>query len=136
MPAAKDSQKNPIQVVERMMKLLDVLAGHPEPIGLKQIAREVAVSPLMRMSTFPRIWEYAGELGRTSLNHPFISVMRRSHPATAPRTCVAVVGRTPHASVRTPPSAAVQLPARRASPAFPGRRFARSPSLARLGFGQ
>jgi len=33
----KEEQKNPIQVVERMMRLLDVLEKHPEPLGLKQI---------------------------------------------------------------------------------------------------
>ena len=37
--------KNPIQVVERMMKLLDVLAHHPEPAPLKQIAQETGLHP-------------------------------------------------------------------------------------------
>ena len=37
--------KNPIQVVERMMKLLDVLAQHPDPAALKQIALETGLHP-------------------------------------------------------------------------------------------
>jgi DNA-binding IclR family transcriptional regulator len=37
--------KNPIQVVERMMKLLDVLAHHPDPAPLKQIALESGLHP-------------------------------------------------------------------------------------------
>ena len=37
--------KNPIQVVERMMKLLDVLALHPDPAPLKQIALESGLHP-------------------------------------------------------------------------------------------
>lgn len=37
--------KNPIQVVERMMKLLDVLACHPDPAPLKQIAIESGLHP-------------------------------------------------------------------------------------------
>lgn len=45
MATAKDSPKNPIQVVERMMKLLDVLAEHPEPLGLKQIAELTGLHP-------------------------------------------------------------------------------------------
>ncbi|TAK44367.1 MAG: IclR family transcriptional regulator [Betaproteobacteria bacterium] len=43
--AAKDEPKNPIQVIERMMRLLDVLAEHPEPLGLKQIAQITALHP-------------------------------------------------------------------------------------------
>jgi len=45
MPAARDEQKNPIQVIERMMKLLDVLAEHPEPLGLKQVAQLTGLHP-------------------------------------------------------------------------------------------
>lgn len=45
MTAAKDEQKNPIQVVERMMRLLDVLEKHPEPLGLKQIAQYTGLHP-------------------------------------------------------------------------------------------
>ena len=47
MPAAKekDEQKSPIQVIERMMKLLDVLAEHPEPLWLKQIAQYTKLHP-------------------------------------------------------------------------------------------
>ncbi len=45
MPAAKTEQKNPIQVIARMMKLLDVLAGHPEPLGLKQVAQYTGLHP-------------------------------------------------------------------------------------------
>ena len=45
VPAAKKDQKNPIQVIERMMKLLDVLAQHPEPLGLKQISQYTGLHP-------------------------------------------------------------------------------------------
>ena len=45
MAAARDEQKNPIQVIERMMKLLDVLSQHPEPLGLKQIAQYTGLHP-------------------------------------------------------------------------------------------
>lgn len=41
----KDPQKNPIQVIERMMKLLEVLSQHPEPLGLKQIAQHAKLHP-------------------------------------------------------------------------------------------
>ena len=41
----RDSAKNPIQVIERMMKLLDVLSQHPEPLGLKQIAQYTGLHP-------------------------------------------------------------------------------------------
>lgn len=44
-PPAGDTPKNPIQVVERMMKLLDVLAGHPEPLGLKHLAQATGLHP-------------------------------------------------------------------------------------------
>jgi len=43
--AGKDEPKNPIQVIERMMKLLDLLAEHPEPLGLKQIAQYTGLHP-------------------------------------------------------------------------------------------
>lgn len=45
MATRRDPGKNPIQVVERMMRLLDVLAGHPEPLGLKQIAQLTGLHP-------------------------------------------------------------------------------------------
>src|ERR1043165_7649301 len=45
MPAAKEEQKNPIQVIERMTRLLEVLAQHPEPLGLKQIAQYTKLHP-------------------------------------------------------------------------------------------
>ena len=45
MAAKNHEQKNPIQVIARMMKLLDVLAGHPEPIGLKQVAQYTGLHP-------------------------------------------------------------------------------------------
>jgi len=37
--------KNPIQVVERMMKLLDVLSYYQEPVSLKQLAQETGLHP-------------------------------------------------------------------------------------------
>jgi DNA-binding IclR family transcriptional regulator len=42
---SKDDQKNPIQVIERMMRLLEVLAQHPEPLGLKQISQYTRLHP-------------------------------------------------------------------------------------------
>src|SRR3990170_785784 len=44
MPAS-DEQKSPIQVIDRMMRLLEVLAQHPEPLGLKQIAQYTGLHP-------------------------------------------------------------------------------------------
>ena len=43
--AAKSERKSPIQVIERMMKLLDVLAAHPEPLGLKQLSQYAGLHP-------------------------------------------------------------------------------------------
>ena len=43
--STKDVVKGPVQVIDRMMKLLDVLAAHPEPLGLKQIAQYTALHP-------------------------------------------------------------------------------------------
>ncbi len=43
--AAAGEGKNPIQVIERMMKLLDVLAHHPDPVPLKQLALETGLHP-------------------------------------------------------------------------------------------
>src|SRR3954467_13885634 len=43
--AANAEQKNPIQVIERMTRLLEVLAQHPEPLGLKQIAQYTQLHP-------------------------------------------------------------------------------------------
>lgn len=37
--------KNPIQVIERMMKLLDALAAHSGPVSLKQLALESGLHP-------------------------------------------------------------------------------------------
>ena len=45
MATTKEDQKSPIQVIERMMKLLDVLAEHPEPLGLKQVAQYTGLHP-------------------------------------------------------------------------------------------
>ena len=45
MAEPRDEQKNPIQVIERMMRLLDVLSQHPEPLGLKQIAQYTKLHP-------------------------------------------------------------------------------------------
>src|SRR3954453_24008111 len=43
--AANAEQKNPIQVIERMTRLLEVLAQHPEPLGLKQISQYTRLHP-------------------------------------------------------------------------------------------
>jgi DNA-binding IclR family transcriptional regulator len=45
MAPSRDEQKNPIQVVERMMRLLNVLEKHPEPLGLKLIAQYTGLHP-------------------------------------------------------------------------------------------
>ena len=50
MPAPKPDSapadsKTPIQVIERMMKLLDVLARHADPVALKQLAAETGLHP-------------------------------------------------------------------------------------------
>ena len=45
MPPAKNEQKNPIQVIERMTRLLEILAQHPEPLGLKQISQYTKLHP-------------------------------------------------------------------------------------------
>ena len=37
--------KSPIQVIERMMKLLDVLSYYHDPVGLKQLALETGLHP-------------------------------------------------------------------------------------------
>ncbi|TAH43953.1 MAG: IclR family transcriptional regulator [Betaproteobacteria bacterium] len=42
---ASGEGKNPIQVIERMMKLLDVLAQHADPVPLKQLALETGLHP-------------------------------------------------------------------------------------------
>src|SRR6188474_973823 len=42
---AKDEPKSPIQVIERMIKLLATLEQHPEPLGLKQIAQYTGLHP-------------------------------------------------------------------------------------------
>lgn len=44
-PSASGEGKNPIQVIERMMKLLDVLAHHADPVPLKQLALETGLHP-------------------------------------------------------------------------------------------
>lgn len=43
-PASTES-KNPIQVIERMMKLLDVLSYYHDPVSLKQLALETDLHP-------------------------------------------------------------------------------------------
>ncbi|MBI4998599.1 MAG: IclR family transcriptional regulator [Rhodocyclales bacterium] len=44
-PAQVAEVKNPIQVIERMMKLLDVLSYYHDPVGLKQLALETGLHP-------------------------------------------------------------------------------------------
>ena len=43
--STKNDAKAPIQVIDRMMNLLDVLAAHPEPLGLKQVAQYTGLHP-------------------------------------------------------------------------------------------
>lgn len=45
MPVAMREAKSSIQVIERMMSLLDALAGHTSPVNLKQLAAETALHP-------------------------------------------------------------------------------------------
>ena len=40
-----ESKKNSIQVIGRMMKLLEVLARHPQPVGLKGLAQSSGLHP-------------------------------------------------------------------------------------------
>lgn len=40
-----DEPKSSIQVIDRMMKLLNVLADHAEPLGLKQLAAQTSLHP-------------------------------------------------------------------------------------------
>lgn len=42
---SKDEPKSSIQVIDRMMKLLNVLADHAEPLGLKQLAAQTSLHP-------------------------------------------------------------------------------------------
>lgn len=44
-PAASAETKSPIQVIERMMKLLDVLSYYHDPVSLKQLALETGLHP-------------------------------------------------------------------------------------------
>ena len=44
-PSAIPEAKTSIQVIERMMKLLDVLARHADPVPLKQLALETGLHP-------------------------------------------------------------------------------------------
>ncbi|RLJ63802.1 IclR family transcriptional regulator [Sulfurisoma sediminicola] len=44
-PPAPAAVKGPIQVIERMMTLLDVLSHHPDPVSLKQLALDSGLHP-------------------------------------------------------------------------------------------
>ena len=44
-PLAAKESKNSIQVIERMMSLLDVLADSPEPVALKNLAQATGLHP-------------------------------------------------------------------------------------------
>ncbi len=45
LPALQPETKSPIQVIERMMKLLDVLSYYHDPVSLKQLALETGLHP-------------------------------------------------------------------------------------------
>jgi DNA-binding IclR family transcriptional regulator len=45
MPAPVPEAKSPIQVIDRMMKLLDVLSYYHDPVSLKQLALETGLHP-------------------------------------------------------------------------------------------
>jgi DNA-binding IclR family transcriptional regulator len=42
---AESESKSSIQVIERMIRLLEVLAQHPQPVGLKQLAQGAGLHP-------------------------------------------------------------------------------------------
>src|SRR6266850_1519938 len=99
-PSAKvrDSAKNPIQVIERMMKLLDVLSQHPERLGMRLLelgnlvksrisVRELAL-PLMR-----ELHSQTGETANLSVRHDdeIVYVERTSSGRSAMRV-VHVIG--------------------------------------------
>ena len=42
---ATPQEKTSIQVIERMVSLLDVLARHHDPVSLKQLAQETGLHP-------------------------------------------------------------------------------------------
>lgn len=42
---AQSENKSSIQVIERMMSLVDALARHSEPVNLKQLAAETGLHP-------------------------------------------------------------------------------------------
>jgi DNA-binding IclR family transcriptional regulator len=44
-PSQPSETKNPIQVIERMARLLDVLSYHHDPVSLKQLALETGLHP-------------------------------------------------------------------------------------------
>ena len=44
-PLSANETRNPIQVVERMMKLLGVLSSCPDPVSLKRLAHETGLHP-------------------------------------------------------------------------------------------
>ncbi len=44
-PTPRDSDKTSIQVIERMMSLLDTLALHPDPVSLKDLSRITGLHP-------------------------------------------------------------------------------------------
>ncbi len=58
--------KNPIQVIERMMKLLDVLSYYHDPVSLKQLALETGLHP----STAHRILAAMGATGFVERGEP------------------------------------------------------------------
>jgi DNA-binding IscR family transcriptional regulator len=43
--AAAPREKTAIQVIERMMMLLDVLAAHPDPVSLKELSQATQLHP-------------------------------------------------------------------------------------------
>src|SRR5438093_1482860 len=81
MPA-KSEQKNPIQVIARMMKLLDVLADHPEPLGLKQVAQYTGLHPstahrILSAMAADRIVERTGLAAHTKNTLTSLPLMER-----------------------------------------------------------
>ncbi|MDR1999943.1 MAG: IclR family transcriptional regulator, partial [Zoogloeaceae bacterium] len=64
--AVTTEAKSPIQVIERMMKLLDVLSYYHDPVGLKQLALETGLHP----STAHRILAAMAASGFAERNDP------------------------------------------------------------------
>ena len=64
--ASAAESRSGIQVIERMMSVLDALAGHPDPVSLKQLAAETGLHP----STTHRILAAMAQSGFVERGEP------------------------------------------------------------------